>query len=104
LPCESAVTQHAHQKRPSRNYKKFADSDMPTLYTFKDTDDIAVGLGDFIKKAYDAAIERHNKFTIGLSGGSLPKTLGKALIPQAKDVYDFDKWYLLHLLARRHLD
>jgi len=65
---------------------------MPTLYTFKSIDDIAVGLGDFIKKAYDTAIERHNKFTIGLSGGSLPKTLGRALVPLPEDTFDYSKW------------
>jgi 6-phosphogluconolactonase len=54
---------------------------MPTLYTFNNTDDIAVGLADFVKRAYSNALERHGKFTIGLSGGSLPKTLGKALVP-----------------------
>jgi 6-phosphogluconolactonase len=69
---------------------------MPTLYTFKGTNGIAVGLGDFIRKAYDAAITRHNKFTIGVSGGSLPKTLGKALGPQVEGVYDFNKWYVLY--------
>jgi 6-phosphogluconolactonase len=65
---------------------------MPTLYTFKSIDDIAVGLRDFIKKSYDTAIERHNKFTIGLSGGSLPKTLGKALVPLPEGTFDYTKW------------
>ena len=66
---------------------------MPTLYTFKNTDDIAVGLADFIKKAYHHAIERHNKFTIGLSGGSLPKNLGTALVPLPEGTFDYTKWY-----------
>jgi 6-phosphogluconolactonase len=66
---------------------------MPTLYSFKNTDDIAVGLADFIKKAYESALERHGKFTIGLSGGSLPKTLGKALVPLPKSTFDYSKWY-----------
>jgi 6-phosphogluconolactonase len=66
---------------------------MPTLYTFKTVDDIAVGLGDFIKKAYESALKRHGKFTIGLSGGSLPKTLGKALVPMPEGTFDYSKWY-----------
>ena len=66
---------------------------MPTLYAFKNVDDIAVGLGDFIKKAYQSALERHGKFTIGLSGGSLPKTLGKALVPLPDGTFDWSKWY-----------
>ena len=65
---------------------------MPTLYTFKSVDDIAAGLGDFIKKAYETALQRHNKFTIGLSGGSLPKTLGKALVHLPKGTFDYKKW------------
>ena len=65
---------------------------MPTLYAFKNTDDIAVGLADFIKKAYEHALERHGKFTIGLSGGSLAKTLGNALVPLRKDTFDYSKW------------
>jgi len=69
---------------------------MPTLYTFKDTDAIAIGLADFIKKACDSAIDRHDKFTIGLSGGSLPKTLGKALVPLPEGTFDYSKWYILY--------
>jgi 6-phosphogluconolactonase len=65
---------------------------MPTLYTFKNADDIAVSLADFIKKAYDTAIDRHGKFTIGLSGGSLPKTLGIALVPLPEGTLDYTKW------------
>jgi hypothetical protein len=65
---------------------------MPTLYTFQNTDDIAIGLADFIKRAYQSAIERHGKFTIGLSGGSLPKTLGKALVPLPEGTFDYSKW------------
>lgn len=65
---------------------------MPTLYAFKNTDDIAVGLADFIKKAYGNALERHGKFTIGLSGGSLAKTLGNALVPLPKGTFDYSKW------------
>lgn len=67
-------------------------STMPTLYTFQNTDDIAIGLADFIKRAYQSAIERHGKFTIGLSGGSLPKTLGKALVPLPEGTFDYSKW------------
>jgi 6-phosphogluconolactonase len=65
---------------------------MPTLYTFKTTDDISVGLADFVKKAYDGALERHGRFSIGLSGGSLPKTLGKALVPLPEGTFDYTKW------------
>lgn len=71
---------------------------MPTLYAFKNIDDIAVGLADFIKKSYECAIERHGKFTIGLSGGSLPKTLGKALVPMPEDTFDYSKWYIMPTL------
>jgi len=65
---------------------------MPTLYSFKTTDDIAVGLADFIKKSYENALERHGKFTIGVSGGSLPKTLGKAILPLPEGTFDYSKW------------
>jgi 6-phosphogluconolactonase len=68
---------------------------MPTLYGFKDTDAIALGLADFVNKAYHAALERHGKFTIGLSGGSLPKTLGKALKSLPADTFDYSKWWFL---------
>lgn len=65
---------------------------MPTLYAFKSNDDIAVGLADFIKKAYENAIERYGRFTIGLSGGSLATTLGKALVPLPEGTFNYSKW------------
>jgi len=62
----------------------------PILYSFKSADEVVYGIASFIYKAQKDAIEKKDRFTVALSGGSLPKML-KGLIdmPGIK----WDKWY-----------
>lgn len=65
----------------------------PILYSFPATDDVVQALANFIHKAQKDAIEKKDRFTIALSGGSLPKLL-KGLIdfPGIK----WDKWQVFY--------
>jgi len=47
----------------------------PILLTFPDTDELVQDLAKFIIKAQKDAIDKKGRFTIALSGGSLPKML-----------------------------
>ena len=61
----------------------------PVLYSFPTADELMVSLAQFIVKTQKDAINKKGRFTIALSGGSLPKHL-KGLIghPGVK----WDKW------------
>ncbi|KZV76973.1 6-phosphogluconolactonase [Peniophora sp. CONT] len=59
------------------------------LYSFPTADVLADGLANFIIRAQKEGLNKHDKFTVAVSGGSLPKSL-TALIdnPAVK----WDKW------------
>jgi len=65
----------------------------PILYSFKSVDEVVYGIASFIYKAQKDAIEKKDRFTVALSGGSLPKML-KGLIdmPGIK----WDKWQVFY--------
>ncbi|KAF8761817.1 hypothetical protein RHS01_00990 [Rhizoctonia solani] len=63
----------------------------PIVHSFNTSSALIDSLAEFIIKAQTEAIEKRNKFTIALSGGSLPKML-KGLIGR-RDV-PWDKWYV----------
>ena len=55
------------------------------------TDVLMDALAEFVLKAQDEAIEKKGKFSLAISGGSLPKQLAKLVgNPAAK----WDKWYV----------
>ena len=47
----------------------------PVLVTSATVDDLVKNLATFVEKAQKEAIDRKGRFTIALSGGSLPKML-----------------------------
>ncbi|KAI0036645.1 6-phosphogluconolactonase [Vararia minispora EC-137] len=61
------------------------------LYSFSSSAELNDALAHFILKAQKEAIDKHSRFTVAISGGSLPKTL-TALIgnPGVK----WDKWHV----------
>lgn len=66
----------------------------PNLYSFSDTDNLAKSLRKYVLQCQAAGFERHGAFKVAVSGGSLPKTLAKALLALSGsdgDV-DFSKW------------
>jgi len=63
----------------------------PILYSFSASSTLTDSLANFIHKAQDDAIYKKQKFTVALSGGSLPKML-KGLISR-RDIA-WDKWHI----------
>merc|ERR1711981_1358800 len=54
---------------------------------------------DFVIAAQNESLERHQIFRVAVSGGSLPKTLAKALLAEPSSEQDkpqFDKWEIFY--------
>ncbi|KUI64761.1 putative 6-phosphogluconolactonase [Cytospora mali] len=65
------------------------------LFSFPDAAALAPALRAYVVSCQNAGFIRHNSFKIGVSGGSLPKTLAKALlVPSSgpEDIIRWDKW------------
>ncbi len=65
------------------------------LYPFSGVDSLAPALRAYVISCQEAGIQRHGVFKVGVSGGSLPKTLAHALLaPSAgpQDTIKWDKW------------
>lgn len=63
----------------------------PTLYTFPDVATLASSLRQYVLTAQADGFRRHGFFKVAVSGGSLPNTLAKALLP-AGDAVKWDRW------------
>lgn len=72
----------------------------PNLYSFPDIDgDLAPNLRKYVIDQQNEAFKRHDVFRIAVSGGSLPKTLAKALLAPSsgeEDKVDFSKWEIFY--------
>ena len=67
----------------------------PNLYSFSDVDTLAKSLRKYLLQSQSAGFDRHNAFKVAVSGGSLPKTLAKALLTKSHDdngTLDLSKW------------
>jgi 6-phosphogluconolactonase len=67
----------------------------PNLLVFSTVDTLATSLRTYIVQCQTIALNRHDVFKIAVSGGSLPKTLAKALLAppsSPEDTIKFDKW------------
>ncbi|KAG0303468.1 suppressor of los1-1 [Dissophora globulifera] len=60
------------------------------IYTFPDGTTLSEGLDKYVAKLSSESIKRHGKFTVALSGGSLPKQLSASL--KHNTSVDFSKW------------
>ena len=67
---------------------------LSNVYVFESKEDISSYLVDIISPISKYAITHHDKFTVAVSGGSLPAILGAGL-KNAKDV-QFDKWHVYY--------
>ncbi|KAF2438793.1 nagb/rpia/CoA transferase-like protein [Karstenula rhodostoma CBS 690.94] len=70
----------------------------PNLYAFQGIDELAPSLRTYVLDAQNAAISRHGVFRIAVSGGSLPKVLGQALLNETNGdaKVQFDKWEIFY--------
>ena len=66
----------------------------PNLYAYGDVDHLANALRKYVLQCQSVGFERHNAFKVAVSGGSLPKTLAKALLAPSDEngAVDFSKW------------
>ncbi|KAF5724071.1 6-phosphogluconolactonase [Fusarium mundagurra] len=67
----------------------------PNLFAFRNVDALAPALRSYVIQSQAAGIARHGAFKVGVSGGSLPKTLAQALLAPSSgpnDVVDFKRW------------
>jgi 6-phosphogluconolactonase len=73
----------------------------PNLYSFERQEDLEKNLRSFVIDAQNQSLERHDIFRVAVSGGSLPKTLAKALLAEPtpsdpKDKVQFSKWEIFY--------
>ena len=61
----------------------------PIIYSFVNPDELVESLAQFIVKAQKESIEKKGRFTVAISGGSLPKQLGGLV---NKPGVKWDKW------------
>lgn len=67
----------------------------PNLFSFASAAELAPALRSYVISCQNAGITRHDVFKVGVSGGSLPKTLAAALLAPPTsddDKVRFDKW------------
>ncbi|TAQ87991.1 hypothetical protein B7494_g3695 [Chlorociboria aeruginascens] len=70
-------------------------ANQPKLFAYSSIDALATTLRTYIIQAQNAGITRHDAFKVAVSGGSLPKTLAKALLAPPTSDDDkilFEKW------------
>ncbi|KAG8999828.1 suppressor of los1-1 [Tulasnella sp. 427] len=63
----------------------------PILYSFPDADSLVKDLASFILKAQFEAIDKRGRFTLALSGGSLPKMLNGLI---GNEQVEWEKWHI----------
>jgi len=73
----------------------------PNLYSFANVDsELAPNLRKYVLDAQNESLKRHDVFRVAISGGSLPKTLAKALLAPSNgsddDKVEFGKWELFY--------
>ncbi|KAF8640488.1 hypothetical protein AX17_000151 [Amanita inopinata Kibby_2008] len=69
----------------------------PLLFSFKDADSLVESLASFIIKAQKESIVKKGRFTVAVSGGSLPKML-RGLIGDSS--VKWDKWQVFYVDER----
>lgn len=61
----------------------------PVVFSLPDGQAVTKALADFILKAQFEAIDKRGRFTLALSGGSLPKMLGGLV---GAEQVEWEKW------------
>ncbi|KAI0786013.1 6-phosphogluconolactonase [Abortiporus biennis] len=65
----------------------------PILYSFSNPEELVDALSHFIVKAQKEAVEKRGKFTVAISGGSLPQFLNGLI---GKPGVKWDKWQVFY--------
>ncbi|TMW55154.1 hypothetical protein Poli38472_013916 [Pythium oligandrum] len=64
-----------------------------TVVVHANADGVGAAVGRLVQERSQQAIATRGKFTVALSGGSLPKILNKG-VSEIKDTVDFSKWHV----------
>jgi 6-phosphogluconolactonase len=75
-----------------------AQQNMTTVHAFTSTDKLSKALEQYVEKLSAEAIQKHDRFTIAVSGGSLPKLLSATLKHNPR--IDFAKWHIFFVDER----
>jgi len=76
-----------------RSSSKHAVPATPVLYVQNSSEDVVRALAEYVLQAQKEAVERKGRFTVALSGGSLPKNLSGLIGMQG---VDWDKWQVYY--------
>jgi 6-phosphogluconolactonase len=79
----------------------------PNLLVFPTVDTLATNLRTYIVQCQTSGLNRHDAFKVAVSGGSLPKTLAKALLAEPsspEDAIKFEKKPTVHPIDDTYLD
>eukprot|EP00936_MAST-01D_sp_MAST-1D-sp1_P002433 g2433.t1 len=57
-------------------------------------DNLGTALAQYIHEQQTAALERHGRFVVALSGGSMPKVLGAALTGESAPSFNWASWHI----------
>jgi len=69
-------------------------SAQPLVWSFPSTAEVSSALAAFVSRTSDQAIKAHGRFTVALSGGSLPKILAAAL--KSRQDVDWSRWHVFY--------
>ena len=66
----------------------------PILYSFASANAVVENLAEFILKAQFETIDKKGRFTLAISGGSLPKMLRDLYGPKSAQI-EWEKWWVI---------
>jgi len=69
----------------------------PVLYSFPTTNELREVLADFILKAQREAVEKKERLSVAISGGSLPANLAGLI---GRDDVEWDRWHIFYVDER----
>ncbi|KAI8049026.1 glucosamine-6-phosphate isomerases/6-phosphogluconolactonase-domain-containing protein [Syncephalis plumigaleata] len=86
----------------------FIPHDNPPPPIIYEPTDFTGALADHVVKVAQEAIARHDRFTVAISGGSLPSQLSGLLQPAIRDTMDWSRWHVFladeRLVPHNHAD
>ncbi|XP_022753120.1 probable 6-phosphogluconolactonase 2 [Durio zibethinus] len=80
----------------------------PELRLFDSSEELSSGLADYVLQVAESAVKERGSFSLVLSGGDIPKRLGKLTKAPFLRVVDWLKWHVFwaeeNVVAKRHPD
>ncbi|XVE55401.1 hypothetical protein DITRI_Ditri03aG0155700 [Diplodiscus trichospermus] len=80
----------------------------PEMRLFDSSEELSSGLADYVLQVAESAVKERGSFSLVLSGGDIPKRLGKLTKAPFLRVVDWSKWHLFwaeeNVVAKRHPD